>query len=97
MEECVEHGKAASGSPGLILRAAASYDLQVWLLTLGRERALRARLADLARLEPGESVLDIGCGTETLALEAKRRVGQCGSVRGIDAAPIGINDREGAV
>ena len=36
------------------------YDLLVWALTFGRERAPRERLADLARLVPGESALDGG-------------------------------------
>ncbi|HYN80155.1 MAG TPA: methyltransferase domain-containing protein [Gemmatimonadaceae bacterium] len=66
---------------------ARYYDLLAWLLTLGREPGFRARLADLARLEPGETVLDVGCGTGTLAIVAKRRVGAAGTVRGIDASP----------
>lgn len=72
--------------PGLVLHAAAGYDLLVWLLTRGRERAFRqAELAPL-RLRRGESVLDVGCGTGSLALEAKRQVGP-GSVLGVDASP----------
>jgi ubiquinone/menaquinone biosynthesis C-methylase UbiE len=38
-------------------------------------------------LEPGDSVLDVGCGTGTLAIAAKRRVGSSGGVYGIDASP----------
>ncbi|MGH7628760.1 MAG: class I SAM-dependent methyltransferase, partial [Gemmatimonadales bacterium] len=63
------------------------YDLLAWLLFLGRERALRDRLVELARLEPGQAVLDVGCGTGSLAIAAKRRVGPFGSVHGIDASP----------
>lgn len=73
---------------GLVLHAEARYyDLLAWLLTLGRERAFRERLVELARLEPGEAALDVGCGTGTLAIAAKRRVGTAGKVHGIDASP----------
>lgn len=41
-------------------------------------------IADLVRLQPGEAVLDVGCGTGTLALVAKKRVGETGRVCGID-------------
>lgn len=66
---------------------AARYDALVWLLTLGRERAFRERLIGLAGVEPGESVLDVGCGTGTLAVLAKSRVGPGGRVHGIDPSP----------
>ena len=72
---------------GLILHKAAQYDLLLWLLTLGRERVFRERALRLAQLSPGESVLDIGCGTGTLAIAAKRHVGSQGRVCAIDAAP----------
>ncbi|HUZ63197.1 MAG TPA: methyltransferase domain-containing protein, partial [Acetobacteraceae bacterium] len=72
---------------GLVLHAAARYDLTVWLMTLGRERAFREKILQLARLQPGEAVLDVGCGTGTLAIAAKRRVGPAGAVYGIDASP----------
>lgn len=72
---------------GLILHKAAQYDLLLWLLTLGRERSFRERALSLAHLSAGESVLDIGCGTGTLAIASKQKVGQKGRVCGIDASP----------
>jgi ubiquinone/menaquinone biosynthesis C-methylase UbiE len=54
---------------------------------LGRERVFREQVVRLARLEPGESVLDVGCGTGTLAIAAKRRVGLGGTVYATDASP----------
>jgi ubiquinone/menaquinone biosynthesis C-methylase UbiE len=50
----------------------------------GKLRELRQRTANLAGLQPGEQVLDVGCGTGTLALEVQQRVGAAGRVVGID-------------
>lgn len=72
---------------GLILHRAAQYDFLLWFLTLGREKVFRERALSLAHLSAGESVLDIGCGTGTLAIAAKRQVGGDGNVFGIDASP----------
>lgn len=72
---------------GLTLHAAAAYDLQIWLFTLGRERAFREKMLCLARLQPGEAVLDVGCGTGTLAILAARQVGPTGAAFGIDTSP----------
>ena len=73
---------------GIVLHSAARYyDMLAWWMTRGRERAFRERLVDLAGIGPGEAVLDIGCGTGSLALAAKQRVGARGEVNGIDASP----------
>jgi ubiquinone/menaquinone biosynthesis C-methylase UbiE len=79
--------ETAPATKGLVLHRAVGYDLLVWLLTHGRTRAFRTRMVNLARLEPGESVLDVGCGTGSLAIAAKRHVGGQGQAFGIDASP----------
>ena len=78
---------AALNTNGIVLHRALLYDWFVWLVSLGRERAYREKALDLAELKTGEFVLDIGCGTGTIAVAAKRRVGPTGKVYGIDASP----------
>ena len=48
-----------------VIHWAARYDLLVTLLTLGRERALRERVLDLATLAPGESAQRVACTDRT--------------------------------
>jgi ubiquinone/menaquinone biosynthesis C-methylase UbiE len=74
----------ASTSPPGVIHWATRYDILVAVMTLGRERRFRERLLEPAHLAPGESVLDIGCGTGTLAIAAKRQVGASAVVAGID-------------
>jgi len=59
----------------------------IGFVTLGREQAFRQRITDLARLQPAEKVLDVGCGTGTLAMVARQRVSETGRVSGIDPSP----------
>ncbi len=61
------------------------YDIVVWIMSWGQDRALRQWTVKLAALQPGEAVLDVGCGTGDLTLAAKARVG-AGRVIGLDAA-----------
>lgn len=74
---------------GATIRWTALYDVLVGMLSFGRERAFRERILQRAVLQPGEDVLDVGCGTGTLALLAKRAVGDTGAVHGVDfSAPM---------
>ncbi|HET9441724.1 MAG TPA: methyltransferase domain-containing protein, partial [Acidimicrobiales bacterium] len=79
-----DHGAPTTGH---VLHWARGYDVLVWVLTLGREGRFRRRLADLAHLEPGAAVLDVGCGTGGLAIAAKGVVGREGQVCGVDPSP----------
>jgi len=87
-----QHNKSRGTSPkatkGLILNDGWRYDLMGWFCDIflyrGKLRELRLRTANLAHLQPGEKVLDVGCGTGTLAIESKQRVGATGLVFGID-------------
>ena len=80
-------GNERPSTTGLLLHSAVTYDLMVWFITRGRENALREEMLRLARLQQGESVLDVGCGTGSLAVAAKRKVGPAGAVYGVDASP----------
>jgi ubiquinone/menaquinone biosynthesis C-methylase UbiE len=62
------------------------YDLFGTIISFGRDKAIRAKLIELAEPAPGEKVLDVGCGTGTLAIVIKRQLGT-GEVHGIDASP----------
>lgn len=72
---------------GITLHSPRLYDVIVRVYCLGRESRLRARTLDAARVAAGDHVLDVCCGTGTLALAAQRRVGASGSVRGVDMSP----------
>jgi demethylmenaquinone methyltransferase / 2-methoxy-6-polyprenyl-1,4-benzoquinol methylase len=65
-------------------RISGFYDVMNSVMTAGLHHRWRARAADLAALGPGDSALDVACGTGDLAIELARRVGAAGEVIGSD-------------
>ena len=82
-----KHGEAPQTAGRTIRWWARFYDAASWLMSFGRSPAIRRMTLEMADAKPGESVLDVGCGTGSLALAAKAAAGPEGSVRGIDASP----------
>jgi ubiquinone/menaquinone biosynthesis C-methylase UbiE len=68
---------------GVFDRAAATYD-QVGVDFF---QPIAARLVEALAPQPGERVLDVGCGSGAALLPLARAVGPTGSVAGIDLAP----------
>jgi ubiquinone/menaquinone biosynthesis C-methylase UbiE len=64
-----------------------SYDAYMKKVTFGREAALREVTVNLAPVKPGDCVLEVGCGTGSLTLAAKKKAGPSGKVFGIDIIP----------
>ncbi len=77
--------KPASQTGDTFTMSAWFYDLMTqWFVMSGKEQTFRQMIIELAQIQAGEAVLDVGCGTGTLAIVAKKRVGETGSVCGID-------------
>lgn len=85
--------EAAPETKGRMIRHwAPLYDVAGWLMSFGQLPAIRRRSIRVADLQPGERVLDVGCGPGSLTIPAARKVGKDGKVAGIDASPemIGV-------
>ena len=66
---------------------AQFYDVVATLLSLGRAPAIRKMTLELGEVRPGQKLLDVGCGTGSLAILANAKAGPDGEVHGIDASP----------
>ncbi len=65
---------------------ARFYDVLVWIITLGKAKHIRASALAMAQLKAGQKVLDVGCGTGDLTLQAAKLAMPGGEVCGIDAS-----------
>jgi ubiquinone/menaquinone biosynthesis C-methylase UbiE len=81
----------ATGTRGHTLGAPRGYDTFVNLFFLGRRRSAFQTLIDAAGVQPGQRVLDVGCGTGYFARLLAQSVGGEGLVVGVDASPEMIN------
>jgi len=67
--------------------SAGTYDRFTALLMMGRQKGIRISSINLAGIQMGDNVLEIGCGTGTLTILAKASAGPEGKVVGIDPLP----------
>jgi len=72
---------------GQVIRWPIFYELILWLTTGGKESAFRRYAMQLTDLQPGEAVLDVGCGTGSMAILARELVGETGRVSGFEPSP----------
>ena len=85
-------GVEAPPTKGIRIRWPRWYDAANRFHVMGREDRFRAWVVDLAEITPGQSVLDVGCGTGNLTMAAKAHGGAGSAVHGIDAAPEMIRE-----
>jgi demethylmenaquinone methyltransferase/2-methoxy-6-polyprenyl-1,4-benzoquinol methylase/phosphoethanolamine N-methyltransferase len=64
-----------------------NYDALWKVLSLGKTEAVHGATLDLADFEPGQSLLDVGCGTGDLVLVAEARAKRKGIFTGLDPEP----------
>src|SRR5512142_661320 len=72
---------------GITIHWASHYDLFCGLFGLGINARSSRIVIELAKIKPGDAVLDVACGTGDLTLTAQTYAGPTGKVHGIDASP----------
>jgi ubiquinone/menaquinone biosynthesis C-methylase UbiE len=81
------HPSSHPSGHGITIGTPRLYDLSAPLLFGGTRRRSYRRLLLAAGVQPGDRVLDVGCGPGYFARMLAATVGPEGSVVGIDAAP----------
>ena len=72
------HHKTADAeqTTGRVIHWARWYDLLGSAISLGHDRQIREKLLQLSAPQPGEKLLDVGCGTGAITLAVKSKVPQ---------------------
>lgn len=83
----------------LYRKRAARYDLAMWLYRLAGFRVdhYRRLAVDALRLEPGDLVVDLGCGTGANFELLERAVGPSGRIVGVDLTDAMLEEAEDRV
>jgi len=89
MHRMHNHFKTGSGpeTTGATIHHAFQYNIIAGLMGLGVNAPNSRMIIEMAKVKPGDKVLDVGCGTGSLTLTAKKYAGASGLVYGIDASP----------
>ena len=82
----IPHAAHSATTRGHTLGSPRMYDAFVSLFFFGRRRATYEHLIYAAGVNPGQRVLDVGCGTGYFARLLARAVGPEGLVVGVDAS-----------
>ncbi len=85
----MEHS-AGPETSGATIHWFPQYDFFAGLIGLGIRGANSRMVVEMARIKPGEKVLDVGCGTGDLTLAAQIAAGPAGTACGIDPSPEGV-------
>lgn len=78
------HRHAHPHEPSHVLHRPRLYDWLVRAHTFGDEGKFRREILRVAALQAGESVLDVGCGTGSLLIEAARSLGSGNQLHGVE-------------
>ncbi len=84
MHASAHSSKSPVKTKGLLIHWASFYDSVTNIMAFGQTQLLRNMTVGLSLLKPGESLLDVGCGTGGVTIPGKRRVGRNGTATGID-------------
>ena len=73
---------------------ARPYQWFVPFYLLGNERRLRRKVVSALHLQPGQSVLDVGCGTGRNFPYIMERIGPDGHLIGLDYTPAMLHEAQ---